>query len=285
VTSLFWTNGADTLDLNSVEAVGHGLEALPGATGFGLPPVAIHAVEGAGDGAGYRSSRTTARDFDIPISLEGRTKTEFDEYLSRYQRMLAGPFTMGIRDKLGRTWTIPVVRVGGGDHSLGDEEECAFQTVVTVRAHDPYWVSESVVNTVLGLPVPVEPFVGSWMKLPLVASQSFGRVQVNNAGDVRAYPTWTFHGPGNTLNLTAPTGETMTWLGTLLAGQSLIVDMRSATVVDDAGANRFSQLVTAPNFWALAPGLSTISASMEDADYLSGSRIVMSFNPRKWMVI
>lgn len=285
MASLWWTNGLDTLDLNSVEKLGHGLEAMPGATGFGLPPVGVQFVEGAGDGAVYRNSRTLVRDFDIPLDIEGRTVVEFDSYVSRMARMLAGPFTMGIVDKLGRRWTIPVVRVGGGDLELGAEEELALQTVVTVRAHDPYWASDTAVNTVLGIPAPVDPFVSAWMKLPLVSSQSFGLVQVNNTGDVKAYPTWTFRGPGHTLNLTSPSGETLTWEGELLGGETLTIDMRAGTVVDNLGINRFAELLTAPNFWALAPGVSTISASMDDADYGSGSLIVMSFYPRKWMVV
>lgn len=285
MTSLFWTNGLDTLDLNSVEKFGHGLEAQPGATGFGLPPVNVQIVEGAGDGAIYRSSRTLVRDFDIPLNIEGRTQVELESHLSRMARMLAGPFRMGLIDKLGRTWVVPVARVGGGELDLGSEEEMALQTVVTLRAFDPYWESDVATNIVLGIPGPVDPFVSAWMRLPLVASQAFGLVQVNNPGDARVYPQWTFHGPGHTLQVTSPLGEVTAWDAALASGESLTIDMRAGTVVDNNGLNRYADLRAAPRFWALAPGVSTISASMEDAAYESGSRIIMSFNPRKWMVV
>lgn len=288
MASLFWTNGQDTLSLSSQEQFGFGLEAQPGATGFGLAPVSVQATEGAGDGSVYRSSRTLTRDFDIPFDIKGRTPAELDEYLSRMAKMFVGPFIMGLVDRLGRTWTIPVVRVGGAEHTLGAEESTqnALQTVVTLRAHDPYWTSDATVNMTIGVTTAAaDVFVPNFMKMPMQSSQAIGTLQVNNTGDAKAYPKWTAFGPGTGFTLTSPTGETTQWNGTLAAGQWVTIDMRAGTVIDHAGSNRYALLAPSPRFWALAPGLSTVTAELVGADPGAGSRVTLAFQPRRWMVI
>ena len=69
--SLALENDTDALDLDYVFKYGRGIQALSGATGFGLPPVSIRWLEGAGDGALYRGRRVLPRDIDLPLLVVG----------------------------------------------------------------------------------------------------------------------------------------------------------------------------------------------------------------------
>lgn len=286
MAKLYLTNGLDSLDLNQGFDLGYGIQALSGATGFGLPPVDVQVTEGAGDGSVYRSSRTLVRDLDIPLDIKGRTQVEFDSYVSRLSSMLSAQCTLGIHDMFDAAWTMPVVRVGGGEFAQGTQQARSLQYVVTLRATDPYWASATPTTLIVGAPTVPEVFVDHFMHLPLIASQAIGTVQVNNTGDVKAYPIWTIYGPGNTVILASGTsGDSLTWTGTLAIGDRLVVDMKAGTIVNGAGANQYALLSTAPRFWALPPGLSTITASMLGIIPASGSQMLISWSPRRWMVV
>ncbi|AKY03702.1 hypothetical protein AVT26_gp20 [Streptomyces phage Lannister] len=278
-------NSLDTLDLDQVETSGYGVQALTGVSGLGLPPVAVQWIEGAGDGAVYRRTRTLARDIDIPLDIVGRNRADLKKHLSRLALMLAGPCTLRMIEDDGTDWSTGVVRVGGGEYTYGVDSigTTDLQTVITLRAGDPYWTSSVITSKQVGGDLTATPFVSSFMSMPVAASQAIGSIQLENTGDAVAYPVWEIFGPGNNFKAVSPSGETLHWTGSLTAGQRLIVDTRRGTVVDSTGANRYSELATAPRFWAIDPGISTAEASL--LDVTNASKIVCSWRARKWMVI
>ncbi|AGM12118.1 minor tail protein [Streptomyces phage Godpower] len=278
-------NSLDTLDLDQVETSGYGVQALTGVSGLGLPPVAVQWIEGAGDGAVYRRSRTLARDIDIPLDIVGRNRRDLKDHLSRLSLMLAGPCTLRMIEDDGTDWSTQVVRVGGGEYTYGVDSigTTDLQTVVTFRAGDPYWTSSVISSKQVGGDLTASPFVSSFGSMPVAASQAIGTILLENTGDAVAYPVWEVFGPGNNFKAVSPSGEMLHWTGSLAAGQRLIVDTKRGTVVDGTGANRYSELAAAPRFWAVEPGTSTAEASL--LDVTNASRIVCSWRPRKWMVI
>jgi hypothetical protein len=284
VPKLLLVSGADTIDLNEIDELGVGFQAKSGVTGLGLPPVSVQWLEGAGDGAVFRGTRVQTRDIDLPLDILALDRADLQDKLSRLALMLAGGCSLVLDDN-GVRWSTEVHRVGGGEYTYGEDTVGAneFQTILTLRAGDPYFTSsQQQVRTVSGA-VAGTPFLSSLVSMQVAPSQAIGSIDLSNSGDVAAYPVWEVRGPGDHFVATSPSGETLKWNGTLTAGQKLIVDARKGTVQDGTGANRYDLLDTAPRFWTVQPGESTATASLLNTT--SASQITCSWYPRKWMVI
>jgi len=150
--SLALENDTDALDLDYVFKYGRGIQALSGATGFGLPPVSIRWLEGAGDGALYRGRRVLPRDIDLPLLVVGLDRSDLTALWSRLARMLDGKCRLRLIEDDGTSWSIDTYRVGGGDFAWGSDTdgERELRTVVTLRAPNPFWQGEIVRTVTLG---------------------------------------------------------------------------------------------------------------------------------------
>lgn len=281
MTALLLETERDALDLNGQAMTGFGFQATAGMTGRGLPAVDVQWLSGAGDGARWRGQRVQPRDLDIPLDILGRDRGHLSELVSRLAQAVAGECQLVLVDDQGVRWSTSVYRTGGGD--ITDDGTSSLQTVITFRAPDPYFVASSVSTQSVGGDPGKKPFLSGLASLPLAASQAIGDMQLDNTGDVPAYPVWEVYGPGRDLTVTAPTGETLRWQGTLASGERLIIDTRNGSVRDGKNVNRYADLAAAPRFWTVPPGTSTASVRMLDTT--ADSRIVCSWRPRKWMVI
>jgi Phage tail protein len=282
--SLRLENSLDAIDLNEQATTGYGVQALAGLNGLGLPAVSQQWIEGAGDGATYRGSRVLSRDIDIVLDVRARDREGLLQYVSRLSKMLSGEFTLVVLDGPVR-WTSKAVRVGGGDYTYGVDTtgERDWQTVVTVRCGDPYFTSSETSLKTITSGGTGTSFLSNLVGMPVSSSQAIGEITLENTGDARAYPTWRVYGPGHDFKAISPTGETLWWQGTLLAGESLIVDTLKGTVVDQAGVNRYDGLAAAPRFWSVPPGTTTVTAEL--LGVTTESRIECSWRPRRWMVM
>ncbi|MFF9095674.1 phage tail family protein [Streptomyces sp. NPDC014802] len=281
---LLLSSETDTLNLNEIMDKGLGYQAKTGVTGFGLPPVSVQWLEGAGDGAVFRRRRVLTRDIDIPLEILARDRQHLQELVDRLALALAGQCTLTLLDDDGTRWTTDVYRTGGGEYSYGEDTtgEREFQTVVTFRSPDPYWTfSEAQIRYIGGSTA--APFLSALVNVEISASQAIGEIQLDNSGNAEAYPIWEIAGPGTNFVAVSPAGEKLAWSGTLLANERLTIDTRKGTVVDQAGNNRYAELEEAPRFWTVKPGLSTATAQLEDIT--TASKITCSWRPRKWMVI
>ncbi|MFI0985019.1 phage distal tail protein [Streptomyces exfoliatus] len=274
---------SDRLDLAGVETEGVGFQALAGITGLGLPQLSVQWLEGAGDGAAYRGRRVLPRDIDVPLDIVGRDREHLSELVVRLARVLGdeGRLTLAYVDSRGDRWSTPVAWIGGGEMDAGAGMR-DMQTVITLRAPSPYFLAESAQTITIG-GATAGAFLSSMSSMPLASSQAIGSVQLSNEGDVPAFPSWEVTGPGDTLKVISPTGETLQWNGTLAAGEKLIVDMGAGTVKDGTGVNRYASLATAPRFWSVPPGVSTVTAALLNTT--SATKVVCSWRPRKWVVI
>jgi hypothetical protein len=285
MAKLLLENALDSLSLNGIEEDGRGVQAMTGVTGLGLPPVSVQWLEGAGDGATFRRSRTLPRDIDIPLDIVGVSRDDLKKITTRLAKMLAGPCTLRLIEDDGTDWSTQVVRTGGGEYSYGNDTtgDKDVQTVITLRAGDPYWTSSVVTTAQIGGSTAASPFVSGFMSMPVASSQAMGQITLENTGDVAAYPVWTIVGPGDNFKAISPSGETLWWKGTLAAGQKLIVDTKLGTVKREDGSNQYALLAPAPRFWAIDPGTATCNASL--LNVTSASAITVQWKPRKWMVI
>jgi hypothetical protein len=275
------SSASDRLSLSGFETDGVGFQALAGITGLGLPQLSVQWLEGAGDGAAYRGRRVLPRDIDIPLDIVGRDRAHLSALVTRLARVLADECTLTYIDEPGVRWSTAVRWTGGGsiDPGAGGRD---IQTVITLRAPSPYFLSESPQTVAIGGTVAAS-FLSSMSAMPLSSSQAIGTVELSNDGDVPAYPVWEVTGPGDNFKAVSPTGEVLHWTGTLAAGEKLVVDMGAGTVKDSTGANRYTALNTAPRFWSVAPGASTATASL--LNITTASKVVCSWRPRKWVVI
>ncbi|MEU7400087.1 phage tail family protein [Streptomyces sp. NPDC044948] len=281
---LLLSSGTDTLDLNEIADKGLGYQAKTGATGFGLPPVTVQWLEGAGDGAVYRRKRVQPRDIDLALEVLARNRDDLQARLSRLALAVSDRCTLTLLNDDGVRWSTTVYRTGGGEFTYGVETngEREFETVLSFRAPDPYWTSSATQSRrITG--ATSAPFLSSLAKLNVAASQAIGEILLDNSGDAEAYPIWKVYGPGKTFTAISPSGERLRWNGTLAAGEVLTIDTKKGTVVDQSGANRYNELDAAPRFWTVKPGLSTAEASL--LNITSSSAIVCSWQPRKWMVV
>lgn len=282
--------GGLTLSLDDYldPALTGGITALEGLAGFGLPGTSVQWFEGAGDGATYRGARLQPRQIPLPLTVSGRDRLEVRARLSELATVLspeAAPATLRFTEPDGTAWTTPVVRVSGGDFVWGtgtDGETFVRLTDLVLRSGAPYWTREDASVQIVrpagagrGLLKGNTPLTA----LRLASGQVIGDVLIENPGDAPAYPVVTIHGPATSFSSTSPLGESLSWAGVLLDGQKRVFDHGAGTVVDGSGVNRYAELGTAPRFWAIAPGVRTISVALQGSSLTSS--VVVTWHPRR----
>lgn len=150
--SLALESDRDYFDLDSVLKGDRGVQVLAGVTGFGLPPVQVRWLEGAGDGATYRGRRVLPRDIDLPLLILGQNRADLSDIWTRFALMMAGKCKLRLIEDDGSSWWTYVYRVGGGDYTYGvdTDGETEIRTVVTLRAPDPFFTAEIATQQVIG---------------------------------------------------------------------------------------------------------------------------------------
>lgn len=281
---LILSNSTDVLDLDDVFNTGTGVQVTSGVTGLGLPPVALQWVEGAGDGATLMGRRVTAREIDLPLMLRAADRTGLKALLRRLTLMLAGPCTLTFTEDGSESWSTTVVRSGGGDYTYGTDTvgERDLEMVVTVQAGDPFFTS-NIVHTANIKRSTGRGLLPKLSRLRLTSDQALGTVTVNNGGTTGAYPIVTVKGPGSNLLCTSPSGEVLNWTGTLATGDTMTLDFRAGTVVDQNGVNLYDKLAPAPRFWQIPPGSNVCTFSMDGAT--SDTLVTVTWRERQWVVI
>ena len=263
-------SATDSFDLESVRNTGSGVQVLSGVTGLGLPPIDGHWKEGAGNGSTFRGRRVLAREIDLPLLVQGTNRADLVSLMSRLTIMLSGAMTLRLTGEATESdWTLPVYRIGGGSYNYGQdtngEREVSF--VVTLRAGDPFFTSAQAVTKVINSAGP----------------NVYGDTALVNTGDADATPTWTITGPATKARLVSAKGEVLEWNGTLAAAETIVINVKAGTVVNSIGANKYSQLATAPRFWKILPGTTTANCTLTGGT--SASSISVSWKPQKWTVI
>lgn len=285
MAKLLMQNAFDVLDLDSIAATGTGYQALSGLTGMGMAPRTLQWVEGAGDGARYRSKRVNKRSLDIKLDVLASDREGLKALLFRLELMLAEPFTLMFQEDDGTQWTIPAVYSGGFDFIYGVDTigQRDLQTVITVECGDPYWTSVDVTSRSIEQADGDTDMLDDLAAMDVSDSSAIGSIVLENTGTAPAYPIWRVYGPGENFIAQRPDGATIEWDGTIDAGDWVEFDTQRATVTDNTGTNRYADLAAAPRFWSVPPGVTTAVASLDDID--TGSKIVCTWRARKWLVI
>lgn len=241
-------SSSETLNLNEVATSGSGVQAIAGATGLGLPPVDVSFAEGAGDGAVYRSTRVLPRDIDFELYFVGPNRAGLKTQVAKLSRILAESATLRIIDDADQ-WTVPVVRVGGGDFAYGDDTdgELDLTMSLTLRATTPYWTYTTATSVTQN-----HPSIGPTMNL-------------SQDGTAPTYPVWEIRGPGINFTATSARGEVLQYQALVAENEIITIDTATGTVTDGSGNNRYAGLAPAPKFFPVRPGETTVTISFDNS--------------------
>lgn len=257
------------------------IRLLRGASGFGMPRVATHWFEGAGDGARFDGERVLPRDLDLPLWVPGGSP----EPLRQLVHVLAAGPDLVFTDVDGEAWSCQTRRTGGGDWRWGRDTDGrrGLQTVVTLRAGDPFWVRERAASFEVAPSIAPEAFLDNLAALPVASSQAFGTRTMVNPGTAPSEPVWIITGPGDHFKTVSPTGEVLEWNGTLAAGQTLTINTRLGTAVDQDGVSQYASFTHPARFWKVPPGTHEVEVLFENVTP-GVSRIQAFWQPRSWVV-
>ena len=268
-----------------------------GLSGFGRPPIRLRTDVSASDGGVFRFQRRDMREIDMPITVTGASRVEVETNLRRLQRILDNSSgtgtTVTVTNPDGGAWSIVGYFVSGANTVFGDEANQSFaRWVVVLRCPNPFWTSSQVVNYSVGLPVTSGRGLfnpSSLVNMKLTSSQVFGSITVDNPlGDVPSYPTWKLVGPFSSAAITQNgVGFTYTPTSPVTAGNFVTVNTQAGTIVDQSAANVYAGLTSAPKFFQIPSGSTTVSVLLTGSGGgtpSSATAAQLSFSPRKEVV-
>jgi phage-related protein len=274
----FFLDGAngDTIQLDDGEL----FQLSTGFRGTGLTASDLRVTASAGDGGVWRSTRKESREFDVPLTVFGSSRSDLEARLRRLAKILSdrqGQPTLRAVYPSEEEWTIKVNYVAGAETTYGEEGRNHYcQWTMTWQAPDPYWESNTLVAFSIGTGGG-RGLLPELDELQVSSSQALGLVTIENPGDVDAYPVWTIEGPSTQVEITL-NGVGFTYDETLVAADTITVDTKNATVLNGT-TNKYGFLGAAPKLFRIPAGLSEISLVATGAD--GDTRISGYFKPRR----
>lgn len=259
---------------------------MPGHTGFDAPPTTAF-VDGTPGlpGAAWQGSHDDARTISIPVYLEGSTRSEavaLRRALVSSVHHTRGLATVCVAEPDGYRRYLQCVYTGGAEGAEGTDNAglawCVY-TLLFAAYDNPYWFGDVVTPTPWTVASPQAFFPLKPAVFTLSSSQVLGGTLIDNTGDVDAYPVWTLKGPATSLTLTLGS-ETVVVNSTLSAGQTLIIDTdpRSQTITDGTGANRWADVASGFDLWALPPGVNAVTVTVGGGG--AATQLSVAYQPR-----
>lgn len=252
-----------------------------GLTGFGIPATVVRIEDSAGDGGVWRFSKRGVRELDLPIVILGTDRADVQTKLRRLARLLQdrrGATKVKASFSDGSSVYLFAHYVGGAETQYGEDAGGTYcRWVVSMRAPKPFWQTGEDTTFSIGSVPTGRGLLPQLTKLKLTSSETLGTVTVNNEGDVETYPVWTLRGALDYVEITDGS-NTFRYNAPIPAGTTITINTEAGTVVDDSGANKYANMATAPKFFTLQPGTSTITVKATGAT--SASLIGCYFAPR-----
>lgn len=259
-----------------------GFNVLWGVIGRGMPSFDFIEDEVPGiDGARLREVLVRPKEVTIPIHLEDSTPDTLRALLRSFASKLnplRGNGTL-VSTAAGDEREL-VCRYAGG-YELSETKQdggVTWQRALLVfrASSEPFW--QDADDTVV--PIEATGSTGSFFPIPpvvLLSSSVYADVEIDNSGDVRAWPVWTMVGPiGVTSGITFENvtyGRELTLDYELTEDDYIVIDTRPGmkSVRNAAGDNLYRYL-TAHDLWPLEPGVQTVrisGAGVDDATSVS----------------
>lgn len=250
--------------------------------GWGAQPYEIVTDPMSRGGESVRYIRPQPARLTWPLHIWGETHQQFIE---RY-RALRKAFLATVH--LSMPGLLTVARPDGSARAVeayyedgwtgeGGENWLSANPVLTLFCPDGAW--RDVVRTVVrrGASATV-PFADPFMTLS--SSQTLGTTEIDNPGDITAWPEWTIFGPCTGLVATNTTlNQSFTLTHTLSTGQTATITTDRPTVRGNAGENISGSLNWPSAYlWGLRPGINNITFNVLGSG--ATSAIELGFYPR-----
>lgn len=283
-------NNGDVVEINNTNPQDYFKEA--GAHGMGVAATTVRVLEGASGGGKWRNTRRGLRDMVFPVIFFGETADEIELKMDRLLAIMDDTYTA---PKLvatypnGDSWEAPFHYIAGADSPIGTDSDGRHwaRWPLSLQSPDSYWTSRQSVSysiragsTGRGL---VRTGAGGLSRLRISSSQALGTLSIDNPGHVDAYPIWTIKGPGDSLIVTRVIdGKSFTYEVPILGSETITIDTKAGTVVDQLGVSRYGSLAPAPKLFSIPRGESSISVLLTNATV--DSLVSMYFLPRREFV-
>lgn len=253
----------------------------PDFMGFGIPPAQVRIEPSAGDGGVFRHSKKSVRDVDLAITVLGTDRADVQTKLRRLSRLIqdtSGPTRINANYTDGETLFLEGHYVGGAESQWGSSAGMVWNRwVISFQCPKPFWQSSTEESFVIDTGATGRGLLPQLTKLKLRSATTFGVIQVDNQGDVPAYPIWEITGPLNDIVISDGVNS-FSFATDVAAGEVITIDTETGNVTDALGANRYSMLAAAPKLFRVPPGETTITVSAV-AGSLDAS-VTFTYSPR-----
>ena len=279
-----WWVAADGATIELTDEVNY--RVMWGRTGAWMPVFErVEELVPLQPGSRLREVRAAPREVDLPLLIRAASESAFDALVRSLGRALQpdlGDGRLRVRTADGTTRELVCRYAAGleGDESITAVGDRWATAIVTFRATDPYWYASSTTSEAFDVNAGFFPF----FPFNLLGSRGYRTANINNVGDVLAWPQWVVTGPGDNLVLAnVTTGKRLalhsaTSEALLAAGQQVIVDTRPGykTVVDHNGVSLYP-LLTAWDLWPLVRGINRVRVEL--AGTSDATSVVMTWVP------
>lgn len=282
-------NNGDVISLENI--VPKGFFKRKGATGLSaVAPTVVSMREGAGPGARWRATRRASRTIDMPITMVRENADLLESDMRRLVRLMSDTLAV---PRIVATYPNGERFSTEFHYQAGAEVQDGVDTngrswadwLVTLICPDPYWTAEDPVPYVLRAANVGRGLIKatSFTKFKMSSSQAIGKFELENLGDVEAFPVWTINGPGDEFSATRDSdGALLKYAAPIALGETLTINTRTKTVVNQTGANKYGNLAVSPKLFSVQPGYTTITVMLSNAT--ADSIVSMFFLPRREFV-
>ena len=149
--------------------------------------------------------------------------------------------------------------------------------VLSFQCPNPYWESGTEETFVIDTGSTGRGLLPELTKLKLRSATTFGVIEVDNQGDVPAYPIWTITGPLEDIVISDGTNS-FAFEDNVLIGETITINTRTSEVTDQTGANRYAMLAAAPKLFRVPPGATTITISAVAGNL--DSEVTLTYSPQ-----
>ena len=253
----------------------------PDFVGFGIPPAQVRIDSSAGDGGVFRHSKKSVRDVDLAVTILGTDRADVQTKLRRLSRLIqdtSGPTKINANYDGGETLFLQGHYVGGAESQWGQSAGLIWNRwVLSFQCPKPFWQSDTEDSFVIDTTATGRGLLPQLTKLKLRSASTFGVINVDNQGDVPAFPIWEITGPLNDIVISDGTNA-FSFDTDVIADEVITINTEVGSVIDATGANRYSMLAAAPKLFRVPPGQTTITV-LAVAGSLDAS-VTFTYSPR-----
>lgn len=256
-----------------------------GLTGIGIPDTAVRFSESASDGAVWRFTKRGIREIDLPLTIVGASRSSLEANLRRLSNALQdrrGATKLRASYPNGEVWELHEGHYVAGSNTTLDNNGNWTKWVVTMQFANPFWIRQRSESFSLGAGGAQRSLIPTLAEMEITGSQVIGDITIENVGDVDTYPVWKIRGPVDAFSVTSQDGLSFTYEAVIPLGTEITIDTAAGTVVDQTGANKYSNLGVSPKLFTLPPGSSEVSIEAVGSD--ENTLVSLYYQPRKEVV-